>query len=335
MLQKISKFLLKVIIWIFIIIFWFSYSTEKVGRQDIYIKYNIINEKISNSPKKSSKKLPKKNETKNDTKTQKEKENIKKILKEIFLEAISKRHYSADIKRDKNLFKRICKNYNQICSFTYFHKNQNIKSKIKYQSIIIYTIKEIDKILTTQKKLKSNIKHIIIDNKWKDRRWYAGHYTITLKTSKIKNYKEFYEVLTHELWHIIDLWLLEGYWNTKDKDFTEFGETRFFENDPSINFYKISRKNEQTRLKDSSFKDFVSGYALSNPFEDFAESINFYLNHYLVFQQMAKTNYSLKKKFEIMKNLFWRKYLSKWNKKNLKKTIEKAKRRPWDTTKTY
>lgn len=47
--------------------------------------------------------------------------------------------------------------------------------------------------------------------------------------------------------------------------------------------------------------DFVSGYALSNKYEDFAESFSFYVFHNDTFQERASKNTSLRKKYDFFK----------------------------------
>jgi len=47
--------------------------------------------------------------------------------------------------------------------------------------------------------------------------------------------------------------------------------------------------------------DFVSGYALSNKYEDFAESFSFYVFHNDIFAERATKNMSLQKKYTFFK----------------------------------
>lgn len=71
---------------------------------------------------------------------------------------------------------------------------------------------------------------------------------------------------------------------------------------------------------------------MSDPFEDFAESFNMYLNHHHVFALMAANDEMLKKKYVFMQKLFDKKYLQSDNTTaiSMKDTIEE---RAWDTTK--
>ena len=73
---------------------------------------------------------------------------------------------------------------------------------------------------------------------------------------------------------------------------------------------------------------------MSDPFEDFAESFNLYLNHYAVFKMLAGNNKNLQKKYEYMQKLFDNRYL----KADTTQAIamqDDPKVRVWDTTKGF
>lgn len=73
---------------------------------------------------------------------------------------------------------------------------------------------------------------------------------------------------------------------------------------------------------------------MSDPFEDFAESFNLYLNHAAVFKLLAAHNKNLQKKYDYMDKLFGKKYLKSDGDRAL--TMENdLKVRVWDTTKDY
>lgn len=71
-----------------------------------------------------------------------------------------------------------------------------------------------------------------------------------------------------------------------------------------MKFYSISWLDENTRKKDSSYRDFVSGYAMRDIFEEFAEFANAWINHHDLLVEMTKTNNKLKKKYELFEELF-------------------------------
>ncbi|MEI6672390.1 MAG: hypothetical protein WCL02_03350 [bacterium] len=71
---------------------------------------------------------------------------------------------------------------------------------------------------------------------------------------------------------------------------------------------------------------------MSDPFEDFAECFNLYINHNSLFKQIAKTNTILKKKYNIIASIFDGQYLLA-NTKDLTLITSNNTRRPRDTTK--
>ncbi len=150
----------------------------------------------------------------------------------------------------------------------------------------------------------------------------------------IHDYKEYFNLVGHEIGHVIDLGSIHGISPEKHKLFTEFGNENFEVDDPSLSYYAISWVDEQTRKEDMEQTDFCSRYGMSNPFEDFAECHNLYLNYNNMFLFMAKHNQALKDKYNFMANLYGGKYLFD-DKKNITKLGLQPNRRTWDTTKLY
>lgn len=71
---------------------------------------------------------------------------------------------------------------------------------------------------------------------------------------------------------------------------------------------------------------------MSDPFEDFSECFNMYVNHNALFREIAKNNIALKKKYNFIAGIVNGKYIaSKTSELNLIK--ENTARRPRDTTK--
>ena len=71
---------------------------------------------------------------------------------------------------------------------------------------------------------------------------------------------------------------------------------------------------------------------MTNPFEDFAECFNLYINHQNFFKIIAKGNSLLTKKYNFIATLLQGASLEK-NTKDLELLKESKSRRPWDTTK--
>lgn len=121
---------------------------------------------------------------------------------------------------------------------------------------------------------KSNIRWKFIDN------------TIKLFWINHLNETELFSVFIHELWHYFDVIYLEK-------------KVLF---DLSDRFYDISW-NWVNILREWSLKnDFVSGYAMTNKYEDFAESFIYYVFFNNDFRQKASLNTILQQKYDF----FWK-----------------------------
>lgn len=133
-------------------------------------------------------------------------------------------------------------------------------------------------------------------------------------------------VFVHEMGHIVDTGLYDG---KSAAGLSVYNDSRatVFKNDPSIDFYAISWKNTSHVVSGSTAFDFVTQYARSNPFEDFAESYNFYLLHGSQFKFMTKTNARLARKYAYLRdNVFsGKEYVNNDIKLN-------AKKRSYDAT---
>lgn len=255
--------------------------------------------------------------------TQKEKEFfLYKIMEESFWEDFknthaSARNYSKDIKK-------ICLYYPFTCNVVNMDTRFSTKDNLYYLAISSYLFDYIWKSLPD---LYDNLYYIKIQENKNGRRWYAWHYSVIINIKENIKYKEFFEVMNHELGHIIDLWLIE--WDSEQKDtiYTEFWKANFSDNDPSIDFYKISWESEKMRKKTHSSKDFVSWYALTDPFEDFAETYNMYVNHNEIFKKMTKESIYLEMKYRFIEKYMEGEYIKKWKYDNYKYEY-----RAWDST---
>jgi hypothetical protein len=182
------------------------------------------------------------------------------------------------------------------------------------------------------KKIIDTIKKITIKNDDSQKRGYATRDTIVLNIGPVSDIKEFQNLSAHELGHIFDLWTIQGKSKTKSKLFTEFTKAVFWTDDPSILFYKISRESEKVRKKTATKKDFCSWYGMTNPFEDFAECFNLFINNQSVFKFIATKNKTLAQKYNFIATLLQGQYLEK-NMQAIRLVKNDLTRRPWDTTK--
>ncbi len=155
----------------------------------------------------------------------------------------------------------------------------------------------------------------------------ANSHKMILNIGTIESQEELAAIFLHEMGHIVDLGYFKG---TQKAGVSRFydGKKPIYKDDQSLTFYKLSWENSLRRKKGSLRSDFVSGYSLSNPFEDFAEHYIFYRLHGEKFRELSKKSKILQKKYNFLKfNVFnmeefqTRKVISKVNSEEI-----------WDTT---
>ncbi len=100
---------------------------------------------------------------------------------------------------------------------------------------------------------------------------------------------ELFGIFIHELSHYIDLYHLE----------------RIDWADISNNYYDISWYSTIVMNKWLTQKDFVSGYAMTNKYEDFAESLTYYVFHNNDFVVKMQDSDILEKKYSFIKNVIF------------------------------
>ena len=130
----------------------------------------------------------------------------------------------------------------------------------------------------------------IIDSTRTDPRGQMSAHQITLASS-IASPTETLCVFTHESGHVVDIYRLVG---------TTFTE------DPSSQFYRISWTSTYNIKKTDAIADFVSGYALTNQYEDFAETFAMYVLHNDEFKARAAKDVPLQAKYDFMHSVVFR-----------------------------
>lgn len=227
----------------------------------------------------------------------------------------------------------MCKVFTSLCDRISWEWDFSRKQYYYYQWLFISLVRYLDTNVNYSPKASSTLDRLTLYKDSSGRRWGATHTVARINTQLIPTNREFREVLTHELGHIIDLWSIGGSMPVLDKTFTEFWQPAFYIDDPSLGFYRISRSNELVRKEESGYKDFVSGYAMQWPFEDLAETFNMYVNHYDLFVEMKSTSTALAWKFAFVDRLFAAK---KWHVATSAKTANiDPEIRQRDTTKLY
>lgn len=230
-----------------------------------------------------------------------------------------------------SVFSKLCKEYNGTCKKISWNWNFSDEDKAIKFTYVVYLLQILDKNIKrwADYPSKTLVAMLINETKW-TRRWSANRDTITINVWWMKYDNEFFQVISHEFGHIVDLWVLQWISTKKSQNFTEFEKEVFAIDDPSIEYYKYSRSSEKIRKNWMTKEDFCSSYWMSDPFEDFAECHNLYLNHHDYFHYIALTNNTVKNKYNFFSNLYWWKYV---NNSEVKYENRENSYRVWDTTK--
>ena len=144
------------------------------------------------------------------------------------------------------------------------------------------------------------LKSLEVKNTYHKSRGLSNSEKIILHLDLIDTQPELSAVFLHEMGHIVDLGYLRGNsyaGRTTFKDRSQY----IYRNDPSAEFYAISWRTSNLKQSHAIRKDFVSGYAMTNPFEDFAESYIFYRLHGDKFRNFAKASPALQAKYNFLK----------------------------------
>jgi len=105
--------------------------------------------------------------------------------------------------------------------------------------------------------------------------------------------EEFLSVLIHEFAHYYDIY--------------SFPKSPFW--DISQGFYDVSWQSVTTILPWLDLQDFVSGYAMTNQYEDFAETYTYYIFHNEDFLKKALDSEILAKKYVFMKDIVFKNWM--------------------------
>lgn len=234
---------------------------------------------------------------------------------------------TATLPQARQRYALICNTFPDICKLTLWEWIFSDSETLIYQAIVIHMFLEINSYLIADVNLEDRVQYFKIykDGTW--RRWSASHDYLKIDVAKIKTLKEFWEVSMHELWHVVDFSIIVWSSPIKDKDFTEFWKIQWPIDDPSLDYYRISRHNENIRKWEAWQLDFVSWYAMRGMYEDMAEAHNLYVNHNAYFQTIAANNTALTKKYTFFKTLYNNRYY-----KNLGNNYLPIYKRHWDTT---
>lgn len=144
------------------------------------------------------------------------------------------------------------------------------------------------------------LKSLEVRNERHVSRGLANSKKIILNTGNIDTDDELKAVFVHELGHVVDLGRLKGY----NQNLSEFkdGSRKIYTDDPSVQFYRLSWKDSDTKRSSASRYDFISEYGMTTPFEDFAESYLFYRLHGAKFRAATAKSTVLAQKYNFLRD---------------------------------
>ncbi|QQR83829.1 putative zinc-binding metallopeptidase [Candidatus Peregrinibacteria bacterium] len=171
----------------------------------------------------------------------------------------------------------------------------------------------------------NQLKNLVIDYNPKAHRGFGGKNVMIIRGVAMSQ-QELIGVLIHEMGHLVDLGLMKERDQSVKSNFMDF-DVPVFESDPSLDFYRISWKNEHERKRNATNEDFVSGYSMSNPFEEFAETYVYYVLHQKEFLAQARRSSVLAKKYKYMKDIVFKGEIFETG--NVRAI---TKNQPWDIT---
>ena len=227
-------------------------------------------------------------------------------------------------------FSKLCSKYKSICnkiSWAWTFTEDDKTMKFAY---VTFLLKILDADITRWENPSDALWAMLINKQAWARRGSANRNTITINLWWMSYDNEFFQVISHEMWHIVDLGWLQWTSRKKSQIFTEFNKAVFAIDDPSLEYYRYSRASETVRKSWMTKEDFCSGYGMSDPFEDFAECHNLYLNHHDYFRKIAKNNSTVKDKYNFLSNLYGWDYI---NDSEAMYENWSNSYRVWDTTK--
>lgn len=226
------------------------------------------------------------------------------LVEDVLLQRTEHSAASLDESTAQEKYNELCNVYDTVCEMTSWQWTFWWTDKYLYQALWIALLNNLDDRLSTSNTVSETLSSLLVYQSKTDARGSAWHTNVKINNYSIPTLREYREVLTHELGHTVDLWVIRWTTNKKHTWFTEFDKVMRPIDDPSIPFYQISWLSESTRKREVWYKDFVSGYAMKWVYEDFAESHNLRINHNLLFQSLADKNDTIAKKYAYFKDLY-------------------------------
>ena len=190
-----------------------------------------------------------------------------------------------NIKKNNLISEKIIEHFNSASKLNYYYIPEDFSDDIKDYSSLLSTFFDSNYIYNKLDNLNVEFYEELFDIRGKMKNMTLKLYWV-LKMRK----EEFISVAIHEFAHYIDIYFLE---KKVFKDLSSY-------------FYEISWSETKILKPWQKQIDFVSGYAMTNKYEDFAESFTYYVLHNNDFLEKSKKSLLLKKKYDFFKKSVFR-----------------------------
>lgn len=167
--------------------------------------------------------------------------------------------------------------------YDFLEKEKKEKQEIK-------TILKNDNIFSLLKKIE-----IIFYEEKGEVRWKMKNRVVKLFAPQTMKKDELIAIFIHEFSHYIDIYSLE----------------RKYNRDISDKFYNIAWYSTKIIKPWLKWKDFVSGYSMTNKYEDFAESLTYYILHNKDFLEKTRKSEILREKYNFFSFYIFKNWLFK------------------------
>ncbi len=210
--------------------------------------------------------------------------------------------------------KEICWNYDDICDRMKMDHNFTLRELYNFTVFSVYIITQIDDniLLEDVSTIRTTLSSITFNKDSVDiTRWKAWWRNVLINTYDMRDLVELFEIITHELMHILDLWVIDDPFSEKNKQYKERWDLSFWMNDRSLKFYSLSWQSENQKRNSFRNDNMISIYAQTNTFEEIAEFWNAWINHQVPLLAIAREDPVLLQKYLLFKQLFWERYINK------------------------
>jgi hypothetical protein len=190
-------------------------------------------------------------------------------------------------KSGKEITQLIQKHYRAAAPFYFEYVPENFEKLAEWYTLKLATFFQSPKIKKMVHDLKIELHQTLYDVRGK-----MKNKTVKLFGVPQMKAEEFISVGVHEFSHFVDIYFLE------QKVFQDLSE----------HFYDISWENTRVLKPGQEKFWFVSGYAMTNKYEDFAESFTYYILHNDDFVVKAQESLILKKKYDFFSIFLFKKW---------------------------